>query len=263
MIRNDFVSNSSSSSYIVFSKLTQDEFLKYITKKYSEYDKDGDYNWLKSRMTRTHLLLPFNFYKFCIVNEHEQHLHLAECYDVIVEDDEISNYNNITKENFLNEFNIYPNEYMSDFYYQLVHKSSMNSTDITAKITMDTIKFTRWFIENCCEANLDEINEEIKKYYDDFEKSSKNKNLKDKTIHKQFMDYLYNKYGNSFYIEKYTLEKITKDLDFIETKLNECEDCYFIKFGWSGEGSGPWIFIDKELKNDNNISFKHLESGWS
>lgn len=260
MIRNDFVSNSSSSSYIVFSKLAQDDFFKYITKKYSVC-YNNDYPWLSNSCTsKTHLLLPFNFYKFCIIDKDDDLLNLAECYDVILDDDEISNYNNITKENFIKEFNIRTNEYMSDCSYQLVHKSMSDYdsiSDVTAKITMDTIKFTRWFIENCCETNLDDICTEIHDYCD------KNKNKKNKTIDKQFVDYIYNTYGNSFYIEKDTLEKIYRDLDFIETKLNECEDCYFITFGWSGEGSGPWIFIEKKLEDDDNISFKRLESGWS
>lgn len=254
MIRNDFVSNSSSSSYIISSSLPQEEIFKTIIDNFSGYP-DEDMIWLNRRSEYVYLMLDMPFYTFCPGD----HLDIPRCYNVIIKKSDLSKYIVgdkicVTPEEFINRFEIQDN----GGYKDLRFKDSQSYWDLTACVVPETIKFTQWFVANCCE-NGSVICEEIKKI--SYELKCAHKKFSERKLRamlKNYTRYINNKYKGRFYID-FTQEEINKELLQYENKFSTDKKCYIIRFGYSGEGLGNWIYTDSKITSLPDIDIEFYE----
>lgn len=254
MIRNDFVSNSSSSSYIVTSKLNENELFDYLIKEYCSDDPVSTKYWLNGIVKQYIYLIPLSFIKM-IYNENKDE-YLYKCYEFIVPraciDEYIDDDLNIkvTPQEFFKQFKTQENEYIDNCGQLINSKYTLDIPD-TAIITNKTIAFTKWFLDNCCHDD---------QTFENAVKEVNNFSSKDETQIRNFKKYLSETYGDKVFIDTEQRKTITEKLSMLENSIKDNKKCYIVKFGYSGEGSGPWIYTDKKLENNDIIQFDYLES---
>jgi hypothetical protein len=255
MIRNDFVSNSSSSSYIVSSKLNENELFDYLINEYCSDDQIDTKSWFNTIVKQNIYLLPLSFIKICR-DENQNHI-IYSCYEFIIPRTCIDEYIDddlnikVTPQDFLKQFETTENEYVDDCGQLINSKYAELDIPNTAIITNKTIAFTKWFLDNCC------YNDQI---YKNLVNDNKNFVSTDKTQIKNFEEYLFETYSDKAFIDTEQRKYITEQLFMLENSINNNKTCYIVKFGYSGEGCGPWIYTNKNLKDNDIVQFHDFES---
>jgi hypothetical protein len=254
MLRNDFVSNSSSSSYIVSSKLNENELFDYLVNEYCADVPEFCRDWLNGIVKQNIYLLPFSFVKICQIENKVEYLY--KCYEFIVPRTCIDEYIDddlnikVTPQDFFKQFKTKRNDYIDNCGQLINLKYSELDIPDTAIVTNKTITFTKWFLDNCCHDD---------QTYKNAVSDVRNFTAENETQIVNFKNYLFETYGDKAFINDEQRKCITELLSMLENSIKDNKTCYIVKFGYSGEGSGPWIYTDKKLEDNDIVQFNYLK----
>lgn len=249
MIRDDFVSNSSSSSFIVATKLNEDDFIKHVVcafggTKLEDYAEDAIYPDLNKKHLIDHLqytmLFIDTFFKITskvLERKYSLYSHTLRHFTVLN-----SNLNKIFKDNKLdwNEFNknitiSYPYKNKREHEPKITVASPYNTFCIpTTRITRETVIFTKWFLEHCSDIS-------------DIAKTFGYDVIPDDKLQEVFGPY----------IDKWCVfckKEILKNINKIERKLNDGYNLYYITVGYSGNGEDYSYYLWYDVDNTKSIS---------
>lgn len=250
MIRNDFVSNSSSSSFIVATKLKEDDFIKHVVcafggTKLEDYAEDAIYPDLNKRHLINYLQYTmlfintfFKFTKKVLERKYLLYHHTLTHFSVLNR-----NIKKIFKNDKLDwdEFNknitvSYPYKDEKENEPKISVNPPYNTFCIpTARITKETIQFTKWFLEHCSDIS------QITQTYDYHTKTPDDK--------------LQEVFGP--YIDKWCVfskKEILQNIEKIERKLNDGYNLYYITVGYSGNGQDYDYYLWYDVDNTKSIS---------
>lgn len=280
MIRNDFVSNSSSSSYIISTKESQNDLIKYICENSTGPDDGWNYcysenkQFLKDGFNRRLVALIIGI--FDVIGH--------ECTWMEDEEEEASkgyNFHNlITFEGDLPQF-IDKGKVQIELknIFQIKHPDLMYPGYRMFEIKQESIDFTRWFLQFTVDESNNENYRELMDCVDKFNKirreyyaSDTNKKMvipkELQTKYEKYYDLCKNLIIRSTYTKyikngknDYTPVKkdISELLDEYEKLLKDGNRLYRICFGYSGEGSDwssyVWCNDTKFFKGNEKFKF--------